>query len=181
MLRGASLSKGASVIMCKRAVIAVAYLCCASVSIYAAELEIGFRLELKKGQKSPVIVERISCTNAYGKLRGGEVVLSVGGIAVKNQKAIDKLLEKKKAGETIVLVVQRGQRAESISIEIEDKADVLAKHKRNAEAERRRWAGEGIPAIDSQAPPEVQRLQRARLELKARERQAKELDQAAEE
>lgn len=157
-----------------RAAIAVACFWLPGACVYASPLEIGFRLEWKKGQKSPVVVERIECTNAYGKLRDGEVVLTVGGIAIRNQKALDKLLEKKKAGETIDVVVQRGRKPEAISIKIEDAEAVQAKHKRNAEAERRRWAGEGVPAVDSAASPEVQRRQRAQLELKALERQAEE-------
>jgi len=167
--------------MLKRTAIAVMHCCFAGVCVQAGELEVGFRLESKKGQKSPVVMERISCKNAYGQLRDGEAVLSVGGIAANTQKAIAKLLEKKKAGETIVVIVQCGHKAESISIKIEDKTDVQARHKRNAEAERRRWAGEGVPAIDSSPPLEVQRRQKVNLERKALERQAKELDWPAKE
>lgn len=162
-----------------RTAIAVVCFCFPSVCVHAGTLEIGFRLEWKKGQKSPVIAERVECTNAYGALRDGDTVLSVGGVVVKNQKALDKLLEKKKAGETIDVVVQRGPNPQSIKIKIEDATTVQARHQKNAEAERRRWAGEGVPAIDSAASPEVQRRQRAQLELKALERQSREDSQSS--
>ena len=133
-----------------------------------ADQDAGFRVTNEKGKA--VVKERLAGSSAYSKIQPGDVILSLGGVAVRDDKSVQKAASKRQIGEKAKVVVMRAGQKIIVEITIEDEAKLRAVAEKNAEAERRRWAGEGVRGIDSRASPAELRHQLRMMELEQEER-----------
>lgn len=137
-------------------------MCLAMSAVAFGDPSTGFVVETKAGK---VVVFGPAHGARSAQLGKGDVIVSFGGVRVRDAKAVDRIVAKKKPGDKIPTVVERSGVTERIDVVIRDSEKLAADAKKDNESLRAIVEGRGVPGVDSNAPAATQRRQRLGVEI----------------